>query len=309
MRNYLIAALCLLAAASCHRLADQSGRGINEIPRLAAIYDIDTTQAAQPDTITRQYISYDVLGRVSAFDSYTFNPQGDTAFSQTFHIEYAGGDTMASRSIIQSQVYGSSPDTRYDTVYYRYQNGRLLFDSVRLRAESGQVAMRVRRRSYSGNRVTETSMSTFEQAGAADTIYATRRVWVNRVGSYLLSQLDSTEEQRSAIGTSYWRFEANMTPTVVPNPLYPVLKSVTDDVQDGDDLTSIFFSIWAPRYLMEQMSTTYSSWFPGGVTGFGATSTIRYQATTRNDGYPVKVREVRISATGTEVHSYHFVYQ
>jgi hypothetical protein len=309
MRNYLIAALCLLAVTSCRRLADGSGPGTNEAPRLVAIYDIDTMGASQHDTLMRQYVSYDGLGRVSAFDSYTFGTQGDTLSSQTLHIEYSGGDTMAARSIIETRIYSGSPDKRYDTVYYRFQNGRLLSDSVRLRAESGQVAMRVRRRSYSGDRVTETSMSAFEQSGTADTTYATRRVWLNRVGPYLLSQLDSTEQQSIPGGTSYWSFEATMAPTVVPNPLYAVLKSVTDDVQDGDDFTSLFYSLWTPRYMMEQISTTFSSWYPGGAGLFRSGSTTRYQVTTRSDSYPVRVRQVRTSGTGTEVHDYHYIYQ
>jgi hypothetical protein len=309
MKSYLFAALCLLAATSCKHNFDQSGAVTDIPPRLSRMYVIDSTLRAPNDTVASYHISYDGLGRVSNLAIFAFGSQRDTQMITDLRLEYAGADTTASRSFSKTQTFLFSPETRYDTVYYGFRNGALLSDSTRSLFEStGDILLRVRRRSFSGVQMTETSTTISGQPGFTDTVYAARRSWLNRVGPYLLGQLDSTVKQGTNIaGLLYTRYEVTMNPTVVPNTVYSVFKGFQDNYQE--DPSSDFTSFWTPQFIMERMSTNFSSWMPGSAPAAGPYSDVRYQATTRADGYPVHLREQNTNAMGTRITHTYFVYE
>jgi hypothetical protein len=306
MRSSFLAALCLLAAVSCRRNTDTVARVVDPAPKLVEAILLDTALRAPNDTVGRFYITYDALGRAATISHYTLSGPADTTASLRQRFEY-GSDTLAVRSTIALRLYGGNPMQRFDTIYFRHQNGVLVGDSIRTWEAGGMAEMLARRRTYRSGYIADTGLQVLHASGFTDTMHETRRTWVNRVGPYVLRQLDSIQRRESWGGLFHIRNELVLEPTVTPNPWYDVTRGQGNPLFEGG-FRMLYYN-WAPQYAPAKRTETHQEWADGQVPGTAEVITTRYQYTLRTDGYPARIREEMSGPGGTEVHHILLIYR
>ncbi|GAA4343568.1 hypothetical protein GCM10023184_43890 [Flaviaesturariibacter amylovorans] len=276
-----------------------------EPPRLLQVVGIDSTRAVPNDTISRVSYIYDAQGRTTEVHSVQLRGARDTSSYTRQLIDYAGGDTLASRSLVMTRATGA--DTRFDTIYYGHRNGVRVYDSIRTAFASGMTATRVRRRTFTATHVID-SVTLVQDDGVSgpDSTYEVRRIWQQRVGIYFLRQLDSTVAQGPLLQT-FRRQELNVTPSVIPNPVYRALRGITDVV--ADEQTSTFPDTWALQYLPEATLSSHKSWEAGMPGSVERTESTTYQVTTDNSSFPVRMTVRRTVGSAVSVRYYRFLYR
>jgi hypothetical protein len=159
--------------------------------RLVGLFTIDSTLPAGQDTTYIQRLTYDNAGRILTVTGTDKQPNGDSMHLQ---YNYPGSDTLASR-IISYERYtaASAVGERFDTIFLKYEAGRLACDStLQSNSPGGASFAQWIRYVYSGNNVFRYRNNAFSPPDPADTAligYLSTPVFAN--GSITSQQDDS----------------------------------------------------------------------------------------------------------------------
>ncbi|RYY89044.1 MAG: hypothetical protein EOO15_07235 [Chitinophagaceae bacterium] len=288
-----------------YNLEETTPRTTNQESKLIAIYTQDSSLPAGRDTTYIQRFYYDATDRIVAVTG--TNKQ---AGSDSFHLQYFynGSDTLANRIISYERYTGPMNGIVLDTVYLRYQNGRLVSDSSVSGNGPGSTAFsQWVNYVYSGNSVFTYRQNSYSPPlTAADTAIEglfNTAVVVN--GNTVAESSDSaTYNPQTGIFRrtgSYATFTA--TYDVHSNPVFRIGRSYQVPIIPIEYFVDIYTDGAIPRNLPIETKHT-SNVYPGGVIQTSNTYVFR------SDGLPTS-RTMRFFEQGTWTNweTAHYLYQ
>lgn len=230
---------------------------------LAALYSRDSTLPAGSDTTYVQRFTYDAQGRISILTGTDKTPGGDSVH---FEFSYPGNDTLAQRIIAYDRDAPPYAHEYNDTLYLRYEAGRLACDSmVSGSAGNGGSFSHWTRYVYNGNSVFFYHL--YNPLTSLDTAvngFLTAPVYAN--GSIVAEQDDSAvyNPQTGAIRRLNPFATFSATYDSHPNPVFRTGRAYQKPFTDIEYFIELATDGTIPRYLPLQTMQTSRN-YPGGI--------------------------------------------
>lgn len=284
MKSFLTAiTLVAFILISCEK--NESANAPAATPELIGLFRIDTTLSAPFDTVQRYVFDYDAQRRLSTKTFMKTDGNGDTLYIVVEYYTYHSSDTFASQVIRTKRESGSSNINR-DTTFFRFENGRHVWDSTR---QSG--------RKYIVNHYDHTpyallhNASIFLQPNTPEW-QINSMIYQTKVNGNIIYQIDTvvSEYLRTPASTVFDRFERSYTYTNITNPLFKISQADFNDYLHDEDY--MFGGNYVSPNLPSQEVSSLRTWHSPGPGSGGYDRTVNYSYTLRPDGYPYSGRLV-----------------
>lgn len=238
--------------------------------KLFAIFSIDTSNPAAPDTVSSWYYKYDRVNRVISDSFTTTTVAANTVYTRVKNIYYTANDSLAYRSISRTWIGKQNPTI--DTTDYFFTGSQYIGDTtvydygVLMPGGSSRTQLSYQQgaiiRNFQ-NWHNRSSYSISERDTIRQTIMDNNMViQSNNTWFYLNGRLSGTQA-----------FETTVSYLNNPNPFHKVNGPTSKRYFTGIGIGNFFNNEYAPEHLI-----SYQTSSAGNVT---------YQYTFRRDGYPV----------------------
>lgn len=295
---YLLLATLMVSVISCKKDgAVNKSPGVNNPVKdtpvlLTRLVVLDPLTASPNDTLAVYEVEYDSSYRPVILNFKAYQYATAPSYISTLHYEYAGTDTLASKTTsLNTTIYNGTTTYLHDTMYYTYEAGRRTADSL---VASDGFYYETRHYSYFANRI-EASYS-FVRPDPYYTRDGHDVYYGNFSNGNLVSQKDTLMYNYLSSGgpAEQWTiFDYSFTYLPNPDPFYKVISPIRRlYFNEGDwvwENTPLFVSPNLPSssYRLDEQ------WNTGGTGGGNnAVSTGEYDYTFRADGYPLIMRQV-----------------
>lgn len=248
---------------------------------------LDTTYPAGADTVVAWHYDYDNAGRLSRmiiFEKAPSSPANTYLVKLVYDYTYNGTDTLPAKSTTATHEFGQ-PVSRWDTLWYNYQNGILRSDSLRGRSIPPTTSVET---FFAG-------VTTYTTGGPA-TITSTRK---NGAGtSYLPSYSCVTDYTYNITFTgSNIASQTKTSSGCISNG--PVTETFTYDNHPNP-----FYSVNLPRQVIEDFDPIYPrTQLDGQKNNFISRDSEVFSYVYNAKGYPVIVR------TGSSAEKGIYIYK
>lgn len=259
---------------------------------LARVYEIDTTQPAPRDTMTRWYFTYDNLNRVILDSSANTSLNPGSVYSIVKKIYYQGADVLASRKI--ETGFNGVTVLSADTTYYTYINGiRASDSSVYVYAINPMLGIFTSKYTYLPGQLIRKYQLRNPPAGADSGVNYMSLTTVNNSATF---QKDSSFYYLGGIPQAPTIYSITTSYLPNPNPFYSVMSAYSQGFYSRLGIGNYATCNYAPQNLIARQTTSKQD----GLS---------YDYTFRADGYPVIARVTTSSVNGSYKTKLLFIYK
>jgi hypothetical protein len=259
---------------------------------ISKTYRLDTTLPHPRDTVSRSFFIYDAQNRIASGGTASFTPNGDTIGYYTFKCQYNGNDTIANQVFKSVKDYSPGyTGTRYDTSAYVYTNGKLSYDTTYSKDYQGYRSFQSHSYTYSPGFISRVEKNYPYSGSIIRKIAAFHPATTN---GNITAQVDTTIYYTGATYNYTEGKQVSVTYLSNPNPLYNLsLPGLFGIIEDDDVL--LLSESFQPKNLPSHLTMQRNFW--GSSTG-NSTVQVSYSYSFRNDGYPIKWKELFTTNTG-----------
>lgn len=247
---------------------------VNDSISIKMIVSIDTSFASGIDTADKLVFHYDALNRLVLIDFYEYEAgEPGVIYHNTEQHFYNGNDTLPYK---MSGKIDMAPGPPYlHTVFYRYQNAVIVYDSVITTSSGGFTSAQVRTFKWHGNgKISQNLYSVYPDSLHLTDSLVSVQTYQN--GNLVLQFDTSLMASHGITQKSVYEYDNNINPLRRLNLPYPI---VTD---------AGYTSTWS--FIQEVMSANNQTKDYRILEEWDLFSDYTTHYTYRSDGYPVLAR-------------------